>query len=78
MRDGNPWAEIDASPLLQLPPEQRARLQAEGDARYRAFWADCFRAALGPGRKREDELDSEAFCTAFLAAFGRWEPKPPL
>ena len=76
MGDVKTWAEIDASPLLQLPPEQRARLQADGDARYRAFWADCFLAALGPGRERADELDSEAFCKVFLAAFGRWQPKP--
>ena len=75
MSDVKTWAEIDASPLLQLSPEQRARLQADNDPRYRTFWADCFLAALGPGQKNEEELDSTAFCKVFLASFGSWEPK---
>lgn len=76
MQDVKTWAEIDAAPLLQLPPVQRARLQADNDARYRAFWADCFMAALGPGRKNEETLNSKAFCEVFVKVFPRWEPKP--
>lgn len=76
MSDVKAWAEIDASPLLQLPPAERARLKETNDARYRAFWEDCFLAALGPGQKNADNLNSSAFCEVFLYAFSLWEPKP--
>lgn len=31
------WEQIDASPLLALPCEERARLRETGDERFRAF-----------------------------------------
>ena len=46
MNDVKTWADIDASPLLQLPPEERERLKETKDERFRTFWADCFTAAL--------------------------------
>ena len=44
MNDVKTWADIDASPLLQLPPEERERLKETKDERFRTFWADCFTA----------------------------------
>ena len=42
MNDVKTWADIDASPLLQLPPEQRKKLHDANDERFRRFWAECF------------------------------------
>ena len=53
MSDVKTWAEIDASPLLHLPPEERAQLQQSHDERFRAFWADCFQAMLASGKGRD-------------------------
>lgn len=76
MSDVKTWAEIDASPLLQLPPAERARLKAENDAHFRTFWEDCFEAALGAGQKNADTLNSRAFCEVFLDVFPIWMPRP--
>lgn len=76
MSDVKTWAEIDASPLLQLPLQERARLRNENDERFRTFWADCFLAVLSSDPKNEEELNSKAFCEVFLNAFSIWEPKP--
>ena len=48
------WEQIDASPLLALPCEERARLRETGDERFRAFWDTCYRAyvAKEPGYGR--------------------------
>lgn len=75
MSDVKTWADIDASPLLQLPPEQRKKLHDANDEQFRTFWADCFRIAQTPG-KGEDTWNSVDFCKAFLDAFDLWEPKP--
>lgn len=75
MNDVKTWADIDASPLLQLPPEERERLKETKDERFRTFWADCFTAALKPGEKGE-KLNGDDFCEAFVKAFVQWEPKP--
>ena len=45
MNDVKTWADIDASPLLQLPPEQRKKLHDANDERFRRFWAECFLTA---------------------------------
>lgn len=75
MSDVKTWADIDASPLLQLPPEQRKKLQEAQDEQFRAFWADCFLAVLAPCRN-EERLNSEDFCDVFVKVFDNWEPKP--
>ena len=75
MNEVKTWADIDASPLLQLPPEERERLKETKDERFRTFWADCFTAALKPGEKGE-KLNGDDFCEAFVKAFVQWEPKP--
>lgn len=75
MSDVKKWAKIDASPLLQLPPEQRKKLHDANDERFRAFWADCFLAAQTPERG-EEAWNSVDFCDAFVKAFDNWEPKP--
>ena len=75
MRNVKKWPDIDASPLLQLPPEQRKKLHDANDERFRTFWADCFLAAQTPGRG-EDAWNSVDFCEVFLKAFDNWEPKP--
>ena len=75
MNDVKTWADIDASPLLQLPPEQRKKLHDANDERFRTFWAECFLTAQAPGRG-EDAWSSVDFCDAFLDAFDFWEPKP--
>ena len=51
MNDMKTWADIDASPLLQLPPEQRKKLHDANDERFRTFWAECFLTAQ-PARRR--------------------------
>lgn len=51
MNDVKTWADIDASPLLQLPPEQRKKLHDANDERFRTFWAECFLTAQAPGRR---------------------------
>lgn len=53
MNDVKTWADIDASPLLQLPPEQRKKLHDANDERFRTFWAECFLTAQAPGRGEE-------------------------
>ena len=53
MNDVKTWADIDASPLLQLPPEQRKKLHDANDERFRTFWAECFLTAQAPGRGRK-------------------------
>jgi len=68
MNDVKTWADIDASPLLQLPPEQRKKLHDANDERFRTFWAECFLTAQTPGRG-EDAWNSVDFCDAFLDAF---------
>lgn len=75
MNDVKTWADIDASPLLQLPPEQRKKLHDANDERFRAFWAECFLTTQAPGRG-EEAWNSADFCKAFLDAFDLWEPKP--
>lgn len=75
MNDVKTWADIDASPLLQLPPEQRKKLHDANDERFRRFWAECFLTAQTPGRG-EDAWNSVDFCKAFLDAFDFWESKP--
>ena len=75
MNDVKTWADIDASPLLQLPPEQRKKLHDANDERFRTFWAECFLTAQTPGRG-EDAWNSVDFCKAFLDAFDFWEAKP--
>lgn len=75
MNDVKTWADIDASPLLQLPPEQRKKLHDANDERFRTFWAECFLTAQAPGRG-EEAWNSADFCKAFLDAFDLWEPKP--
>ena len=75
MNDVKTWADIDASPLLQLPPEQRKKLHDANDERFRAFWAECFLTTQAPGRG-EETWNSADFCKAFLDAFDFWEPKP--
>lgn len=75
MNDVKTWADIDASPLLQLPPEQRKKLHDANDERFRRFWAECFLTAQTPGRG-EDAWNSVDFCKAFLDAFDFWEAKP--
>ena len=50
MNDVKTWADIDASPLLQLPPEQRKKLHDANDERFRTFWAECFLTTQTPGR----------------------------
>lgn len=52
MNDVKTWADMDASPLLQLPPEQRKKLHDANDERFRTFWAECFLTAQTPGRGR--------------------------
>ena len=75
MNDVKTWADIDASPLLQLPPEQRKKLHDANDERFRTFWAECFLTAQAPGRG-EEAWNSVDFCKAFLDAFDFWEAKP--
>lgn len=75
MNDVKTWADIDASPLLQLPPEQRKKLHDANDERFRTFWAECFLTTQTPGRG-EDAWNSVDFCKAFLDAFDFWEAKP--
>ena len=75
MNDVKTWADIDASPLLQLPPEQRKKLHDANDERFRTFWAECFLTTQTPGRG-EEAWNSADFCDAFLDAFDLWEPKP--
>ena len=75
MNDVKTWADIDASPLLQLPPEQRKKLHDANDERFRRFWAECFLTTQASGRG-EEAWNSADFCKAFLDAFDLWEPKP--
>ena len=75
MRNVKTWTDINASPLLQLPPEQRKKLHNANDERFRTFWADCFRIAQTSGRGK-DAWNSADFCDAFIKAFDNWEPKP--
>ena len=82
------WSEIDASPLLQLSCQERARLRETGDERFRAFWSDCFDAyqlsktnGAGIDNKTnqtldELEIDIGAFSDAFLNAFVTYQPNP--
>lgn len=82
------WEQIDASPLLALPCEERARLREAGDERFRAFWSDCFNAyqlfktnGAGIDNKTnatldELEIDIGAFSDAFLNAFVAYQSKP--
>lgn len=49
MKNDKVWDKIDASPLLQLPPEQRKALHEAGDEGFRTLWGDCFAAALTLG-----------------------------
>lgn len=51
------WEQIDASPLLALPCEERARLRETGDERFRAFWDTCYRAYVA----KEPDTDGIAF-----------------
>ena len=76
MHEVKTWAEIDASPLLQLPPEQRKALKETQDERFRAFWADCFTVLLSTAPQKEEEHLTDAFCEVFVDAFLAWEPKP--
>ena len=64
MNDVKTWADMDASPLLQLPPEQRKKLHDANDERFRAFWAECFLTAQTPGR------GEDAFSVDVYAALG--------
>ena len=75
MNDVKTWADIDASPLLQLSLEERRRLKEARDEQFRAFWADCFLAAQAFERG-EDAWNGADFCDAFINAFVLWEPKP--
>lgn len=75
MSDVKTWAEIDASPLLHLPPEERAQLQQSHDERFRAFWADCFQAMLASRKGSDEEMAVDSFCDAFLDVFAGWTPK---
>lgn len=72
MKNDKVWDKIDASPLLQLPPEQRKALHEAGDEQFRTLWGDCFAAALTLGQP----VDSGDFCRIFLKAFDFWVPKP--
>lgn len=72
MKNDKVWDKIDASPLLQLPPEQRKALHEAGDEGFRTLWGDCFAAALTLGRP----VDGGDFCRIFLKAFDFWVPKP--
>lgn len=72
MKNDKVWDKIDASPLLQLPPEQRKTLHEAGDEEFRTLWGDCFAAALTLGQP----LDGGDFCRIFLNAFDFWVPKP--
>ena len=81
MSDVKIWDNINASPLLLLPPEQRQALHKAGDAQFRAFWADCFSAVqtlklTRDSKQQNNELDSATFCEVFLRAFDNWKPKP--
>ena len=72
MKNDKVWDKINASPLLQLPPEQRKALHEAGDEQFRTLWGDCFAAALTLGQP----LDGGDFCRIFLNAFDFWVPKP--
>ena len=72
MKNDKVWDKIDASPLLQLPPEQRKALHEAGDEQFRTLWGDCFAAALTLGQP----VDGGDFCRIFLKAFDFWVPKP--
>lgn len=72
MKNDKVWDKIDASPLLQLPPEQRKALHEAGDEQFRTLWGDCFAAALTLGKP----VDGGDFCRIFLKAFDFWVPKP--
>lgn len=65
MKNDKVWDKIDASPLLQLPPEQRKALHEAGDEQFRTLWGDCFAAALTLGQP----VDGGDFCRIFLKAF---------
>ena len=67
MNDVKTWADIDASPLLQLPPEQRKKLHDANDERFRAFWAECFLTTQAPGRG-EEAWNSADFCMTLILA----------
>lgn len=72
MKNDKVWDKIDASPLLQLPPEQRKALHEAGNEQFRTLWGDCFAAALTLGQP----VDGGDFCRIFLKAFDFWVPKP--
>lgn len=91
MKNAKTWAEIDAAPVLLLPPEERARLKETRDDRFSAFWADCFgamypagdtraekakAASEDPNKNDAEDIAVDAFCKAFFQVFTTWEPKP--
>lgn len=66
------WEQIDASPLLALPCEERARLRETGDERFRAFWDTCYRAYVA----KEPDTDGIAFSITFIKVFTSYQPNP--
>lgn len=66
------WEQIDASPLLALPCEERAHLRETGDERFRAFWDTCYRAYVA----KEPDTDGIAFSTTFIKVFTSYQPNP--
>ena len=66
------WEQIDASPLLALPCEERARLREAGDERFRAFWDACYRTYAA----KKPDTDGIAFSTTFIKVFTSYQLNP--
>lgn len=66
------WNEIDASPLLSLSCDERARLQEAHDPRVSAFVEDCYKLYIS----REPDADNLAFWETFLQVFRKYAPDP--
>ena len=79
MKSKGLWEEINASPLLQLPAEERSRMQEQQTRQWETFLNRCYVASAVQPEQKENErmpdFDPEAFYTAFRRAFVAWNPE---